>query len=211
MIEETNIVYIYVLVEADTGDIRYVGESSQPNKRFYQHLVDADNNHRVHWIQSMLANGRHIEMKVIEVLTNPTKVECEEAEQFWIALFKEKGFKLTNGNDGGIGGWGYVHTVESKAKISAKLQGINAPSALLTEDKVVAIREKYSKGGVSSVSLGYEFGVHFTVIGKIVRGETWKHVGGPITRAGRGRRMETGSGADKLVREQKIDSIRNAI
>jgi hypothetical protein len=46
----------------------------------------------------------------------------------------------------------------------------------LTEKQVKEIREKYSQGGTTYKKLGEEYGVEQTVIGKIVRYESWAHI-----------------------------------
>ena len=48
--------------------------------------------------------------------------------------------------------------------------------ARLTDEQVVEIRARYAAGGVSLRVLAMDYPVSFVVIGKIVRGETWKHV-----------------------------------
>jgi hypothetical protein len=48
--------------------------------------------------------------------------------------------------------------------------------AKLTEKKVLEIREIYSQGKTNYKKLGEEYGVDQTVIGRIVRYETWTHI-----------------------------------
>jgi len=48
--------------------------------------------------------------------------------------------------------------------------------AKLTEDRVRYIRRRYAEGGVSYSKLGEECGIHFTVIGHVVRRTAWRHV-----------------------------------
>ena len=54
----------------------------------------------------------------------------------------------------------------------------SATSQTLTEDQVVAVRERYAQGGVTYVQVAAEFGTTRVVIGKVVRGDTWAHAGG---------------------------------
>lgn len=46
--------------------------------------------------------------------------------------------------------------------------------------RVLSIRKRYASGH-SQTELAEEYDVHQTLIGFVVRGEMWKHVGGPIT------------------------------
>jgi len=60
-----------------------------------------------------------------------------------------------------------------------ELKGERNPSAKLTRDAVVKIREKRYSGEHISVLVN-EFGVSESTIRSIVTGRTWRHVGGPI-------------------------------
>jgi hypothetical protein len=57
--------------------------------------------------------------------------------------------------------------------------------AKITECDVVAIRKAYSRGNITQRALARRFGITITQVSSIVRGEFWKHVGGPRTRATR--------------------------
>ena len=52
--------------------------------------------------------------------------------------------------------------------------------AKITEAQVVEIRERYAAGGVTQKVLAAEYGVTQVLIGQIIRGVGWTHVGGPI-------------------------------
>lgn len=54
----------------------------------------------------------------------------------------------------------------------------------LTKTNVLAIRQGYSTGNLAQGDYAVEFGVSRTSISDILRGKTWKHVGGPLTRKG---------------------------
>lgn len=61
--------------------------------------------------------------------------------------------------------------------------------AKLLPEAVVEIREAYASGEVSQAELGWRYRVEQWTVSKIVRGETWRLVGGPRTYRGRpGRR-----------------------
>ena len=76
-------------------------------------------------------------------------------------------------------------------RIGAHARGEINGHALLTERAVLSIRERYAQGDSSTV-LALEFGVADSAISAVIRGDRWRHVGGPIVRQGRaGRRTLT--------------------
>ena len=46
----------------------------------------------------------------------------------------------------------------------------------LTAERVKEIRRRYADGGVSQAALAAEYGIHQTVVGGIVRRESWRHI-----------------------------------
>lgn len=56
------------------------------------------------------------------------------------------------------------------------LKGERAPSAVLTDQAVAAIRERHRAGGNRQVDLAKEYGVTQSTISKVIRGATWSHV-----------------------------------
>ena len=54
--------------------------------------------------------------------------------------------------------------------------GENAPSAKLTSEKVLEIREKYSNGGFSYNKLASEYEMGKTQIARIIKRECWTHI-----------------------------------
>ena len=65
-----------------------------------------------------------------------------------------------------------------------RVLGAENASAKLTDGDVLDIRLRYAVGGTSQPKLGREYGVSHAVIGGIVRGSGWAHVGGPRTSHG---------------------------
>jgi hypothetical protein len=55
-------------------------------------------------------------------------------------------------------------------------RGSDHPSARLTADKVVEIRTRYARGGVTHAILAAEYGVAEPTIGAVICGRLWKHV-----------------------------------
>jgi hypothetical protein len=59
-------------------------------------------------------------------------------------------------------------------------RGTEHARALLTEEQVIEIRERYAAGETTK-AIEIDFGLKYNVAGPIVHGKTWAHVGGPIT------------------------------
>lgn len=74
----------------------------------------------------------------------------------------------------------------SKILVVTSAKGVDLPLHKLNDGQVIDIRERYAAGGIRQHQLATEYGVSYQVIGYVVRGQAWKHVGGPITNSGRG-------------------------
>lgn len=120
--------FIYSLECPKTGDIRYIGKSNNPRIRLKRHCASfllKNNTHKNNWIKLLKeTNNTPIVGIVDEVLVS----EWKYWEKYWISQFKQWGFNLTNGTDGGDGLLGYVHSVETRKKISNSLLGENHPN-----------------------------------------------------------------------------------
>lgn len=109
-------VYIYTLENPDTGVIRYIGKTINPSQRLKSHLWTKNNSLRTkksNWIQSLKANGLK---PIMRILDEVSESNWSDAEKYWIEQFRQWGFELYNGNDGGIGAPGRKHSDEEKAK-----------------------------------------------------------------------------------------------
>lgn len=76
--------------------------------------------------------------------------------------------------------WG-THAENTADKLARDRQprGVRVRTAVLTDGQVLAIRTKYA-GGASPAALGDDYGVNRSTIYRIVTGQGWTHVGGPI-------------------------------
>lgn len=61
-------------------------------------------------------------------------------------------------------------------------RGIKNGRSILTDEKVVSIREEYAAGGVTQRELAKAHSVTQVAIGHVVLGKSWKHCGGPTRR-----------------------------
>lgn len=94
-------IFIYVLKDPNTKNIRYVGQTNDIKRRFNRHLNNSksfyDNRHISNWIRS---------------LTNPPIIETIEIckyenrnvrEKYWIDYYLKQGNNLCNSSYGGSG------------------------------------------------------------------------------------------------------------
>lgn len=133
-------VFIYALSCPITGQVRYIGKSVSPIRRFRAHLKAPENCRRTNWIRSLSAKGLE---PILEILAQVPDYECQQWEIDYIAAFRSLGFDLVNGTLGGEGGspmLGKKHTPETRAKMRIAKLGKNLGKKLSPEhrDKIRA-------------------------------------------------------------------------
>jgi len=124
-------VYIYVLKDPDTLEIRYVGKTEQGiKKRLSGHIFNS-RYHVGEWVKSLTKKGK---IPVIEIIETSTQESWAERERYWISIYSID-CNLTNICEGGRGSTGYKmsdnqknylrnlhlgkkHTEESRLKMS---------------------------------------------------------------------------------------------
>lgn len=116
--------YIYTLEHPETGEIRYIGKTTNLKRRAYQHFnikicKKLGNKHLGNWLLSILNNNLIPIIKVVEECTD----NWVESEQYWIEQFRHWGFNILNITKGGEG-FGYKHSEESKRKMSLAQKGL---------------------------------------------------------------------------------------
>ena len=111
---------IYGLVDSDTMELRWVGQTKRPAIRLDQHRraysLSNSNKNLVDWL-----HGTHFSMIVLECI--PTPEQLNEAEIRWIKEMREQGARLINITRGGKGTHGHSRSPESRAKQSATMMG----------------------------------------------------------------------------------------
>jgi hypothetical protein len=97
-------IVIYALRCPVSGGIRYIGKSSNPQKRLKYHIMQARAGNICHcggWIRILLSNGLK---PTLEIVKEVAESECWiKAEKEAIAEHRAKGCRLTNMTDGGEG------------------------------------------------------------------------------------------------------------
>jgi len=113
-------VYIYIIINPISNEVRYVGKTSNPKRRFYQHLHTKLKSYCSKWITTLLDNNITPEFVIID------KVPIEDWqfwEVYWIAQFKTWGFNLTNLTSGGDGCNNRLVSQTTRDKISYNQSG----------------------------------------------------------------------------------------
>lgn len=183
-------IYIYTLSDPRTGEVRYVGKTSQPSIRLNNHLYsDRGSNHKWTWIKSLKAENLKPLMEVIETVPEEKSFE---AEKIWIESFRFYGCRLMNSDFGTIGALsddakrrakastiargGYAVPKDRIAKMlktrreNGSQQGERHPHAKITNEQVRQIRAL--AGTMKNTELSKMFGVSNSTIGKIIKGKS---------------------------------------
>src|SRR5665213_2683849 len=89
--------FVYILKHPITGEIRYVGCTTDPEKRLRSHISCCRNRsyEKEIWIADLLDKGLRPVMEVIECTDQPGA-----RERFWILHYRRAGALLLNRNDG---------------------------------------------------------------------------------------------------------------
>ncbi len=127
--------YIYTLSDKN-GNIRYVGKSNDPNKRYVIHLRDINGNtYKNHWLKKLKKNKIK---PILEILDIVLVDEHKFWEKYWIEQCKNWGFKLTNSTKGGEGIIKPIYGKKCSEETKKKLSIINKGKKLSnkTKDKI---------------------------------------------------------------------------
>ena len=99
--------YIYVLLDPDTEEIRYVGKTwSKITVRLNSHCCISESKEKLNyrslnWIKSLKSKNKKPLCKIIDVVN---RCDWENSEKYYISYFKNNNFNLTNTTDGGESG-----------------------------------------------------------------------------------------------------------
>ena len=123
--KEEREVFIYVLKCPITLEVRYVGKSVNPKRRFSQHtntkILKKNKHTRLsRWILKLKKDNK---LPIIEIIDTAFG-NWAKKEQFYISLYKRKGSPICNITEGGEGTHGRTCKEETKQKIRATLKGV---------------------------------------------------------------------------------------
>lgn len=139
--------FIYALIDPRTGDVRYVGATTDVQRRLREHLRRKEFRYCSRWIQSLLAEGLTPCVWVLEVVGDG----WQRAERRWIEMFRGLGMAECNIADGGEGtSPGSTKSAETRAKISAAATRWQTGRDLSADHRAtmsVAQRKRYEDPG----------------------------------------------------------------
>ena len=172
--------FIYGLVDPRNGQLRYVGKTERtPQIRLNSHYHYAVRHkrkptHKDKWICQLAKQG--LKPLAVVLWEGDDRDLLAQDEIFWIRYFRGMGCPLTNLTDGGEGCFGYKHTAEAKARMSAAKKGclsamkgkkhtkearllVSRAKTGLTEEQQRQIVDRYLTSGLSTHTVAREFGV----------------------------------------------------
>ena len=148
------VVYIYVLKDPRDYQIKYVGKTSDINRRRKEHNQIHRNrkSKKNSWVTHLIKNGMQ---PIMEVLEECKESEWIDREKYWIQYYKKLGFDLKNMTLGGESNNGYVFTPEDRLKQSEsqKLRHKTKPFSKETRKKL-SKKAKETLNGLDNLKLG---------------------------------------------------------
>jgi len=99
---EEKVAYIYT-IEWPEGNVRYVGKTIHPHRRFKRHIQEArryTTSHKLAWLRSLLNQGI---VPIFTVIVSVPLKDWEGWEKYFIEKYRNWGCDLTNGTIGGDG------------------------------------------------------------------------------------------------------------
>ena len=92
--------FIYALCDPRTFEVRYIGKSDNPYKRYCEHIIDKTCSYKARWINNLLQEGFN---PILQILEQCDDFIWQQREKDWIAFEKRIGCRLTNETAGGEG------------------------------------------------------------------------------------------------------------
>jgi len=110
-------IYIYILKDPITNDIKYCGKTNNIKVRLIDHLKNKKyNKEKIEWIFNLKNKKLKPILEVVDIVDDN---DWDFWEKYWISQLKTWNFSLFNKTDGGeYSVTGFKHTIEAKKKIS---------------------------------------------------------------------------------------------
>lgn len=129
----------YRLFDTRTDETRYVGISSDPHRRYGQHLADRSKCEKVEWILDMQRDGLLPGLGILE--TGMTPVIAGEREKYWIKHYLDQGARLTNRHIWSPISQGHIPAWEDKPTYTLEELICNLPMRLIDLSNECKIHE----------------------------------------------------------------------
>jgi len=91
--------YIYGLADPFSHQLRYIGQTNNLLRRYNEHIEDDNDTPKCRWIKSIQARGQQ---PVLVHLDTCEEYEIDELEPWWIQLYAQKRWPLTNSTFAGV-------------------------------------------------------------------------------------------------------------
>lgn len=165
------IIYIYLLRDPITNEIRYIGKTKDLKQRLINHINNAKlkkfNRHIYNWILTLLNQNLK---PLIELVEECNLDNWSEREKYWIKYYKELGNNLCNHSIGGEG---------TKNGCQLQYRGEKAVNAVLTENQALEIINLLGLG-YSNSAIGKELGINNQLVNGIKNRGNWSYLGKPL-------------------------------
>ncbi len=115
---------VYMLRDPRSFHPKYVGQTGNTSERYSNHIVPSQlrkKSLKNNWVKSLFGIGLKPVLVIIEECASETT--CKKREIYWISYFRSKGYRLTNGTDGGDGTPGHRVSKAHKEKLKALYTG----------------------------------------------------------------------------------------
>lgn len=86
-------IYLYALSHPLTGEVKYIGKTSDPESRLKEHLANPTNADMASWFELLALDGLMPEMEIIDLATDENWQQ-KEARQIW--RYRQMGYDLLN-------------------------------------------------------------------------------------------------------------------
>lgn len=137
--------YIYTLSDPSTMEIRYVGQTNEPKRRFNDHISssinessDSYNTYKARWIRKILNNNLLPIMSIIDSCSSFE--ESNKLERIYVEKLIKDGYRLTNSHVTDV----TESSVETRKKISSTKKG-KTLEEIVGLEKSLELREYYSE------------------------------------------------------------------
>jgi len=122
-------IFIYILIDPTTEQVRYVGKTTDIKRRLRRHINERylHDSYKDRWLRKLLDNNLSPQIEIIDEVGKDNWVFWE---QFYISYFRFIGSSLTNrtiGGDQPPSTKGRKHTMESRMKMSNTKKGKPIP------------------------------------------------------------------------------------